>query len=174
MALVSSEGPQEQDIEEERQHQLKQQLMAHESAFNPEGQLRAEYLQELVDHGVDPNTAKLMRNMLSKDYVLANYEDAEVHEAWWLSRVELRKIKTLHPASQDILTGDLREFMLDDATENLQPLSPQQESALNQFLLDVFGRITRGRAGWQQDQMSKTLDVKELRDNDNTDTGGFF
>lgn len=161
-------------MDKQASQQLHRDLQRHDSAYNQQGKLRTEYLETLTEHGIDESTALLMRNMLSKDYVLANYTRAEVREAVWLARIELLKIKSLHPRKGALLQAEYRQFMFDDELEGLSYLDDKEETLLAQALLDIFARITRGDDGFQQDQFGKTISESIVHDDKDKRGGGFF
>lgn len=162
-------------MEEQFDQSLHQSLQQQKRAYNDEGTLRREYLNTLVEHGIDRDTALLMRNMLSKDYVLANYTRAEVREVVWLTRVELLKIKGLHPMPESVYTGEYRQFAFDDPEQGLKPLSAHQETLLSQAVMDIFARVSRGEGGFQQDAFSKTIsEVRRVEDEPGSSSGGLL
>jgi len=161
---------------QERQGELQQTLAAQDQAFNKQGQLSKEYLNTMVEHGLDESTALMLRNMLSKDFVLANLTRAEVHEKNWLSRVEMLKVKGQHPMPDSVYQGEYRQFMFDDPKAGLESLDPEQETLLDQALMDIMARISRGESMAQQDAFSKV--IAESRQVDDgagrDDSGGLF
>lgn len=162
-------------MEEQFDQSLHQSLQQQGRAFNDEGTLRREYLNTLVEHGIDESTALLLRNMLSKDYVLANYTRAEVREVVWLTRVEMLKIKGQHPLPESVYQGEYRQFAFDDADQGLKHLDPQEETLLSQAIQDIFARVSRGEGGFQQDAFSKTIsEVRRVEDEGGRGGGGGF
>lgn len=144
-----------------------------ESVWNSEGMLRKEYLQELIEHGVDESAAKPLRFLLSKDFVLANLKRAEVDELKWLARWMAKIVVWDHPPRGSGIKGEYRKFLRDDPTEGKQPLSTSTQLLIEQFVLDVFSRGTRGLEGFQQTEMAKTYKVSEVKD-EKSNKGGLF
>lgn len=163
----------EQRLMEQQFDQSLHQNLQSQRAYDDEGTLRREYLNTLVEHGIDESTALLLRNMLSKDYVLANYTRAEVREVVWLTRVELLKVKGQHPMPESVYEGEYRQFAFDNADQGLKKLDPQQETLLSQALQDIFARVSRGEGGFQQDAFSKTIsEVRRVEDEGRGGGGG--
>lgn len=161
----SREKREQRLMEEQFDQSLHQSLQGQQRAFNDEGTLRREYLNTLVEHGIDESTALLLRNMLSKDYVLANYTRAEVREVVWLTRVEMLKVTGQHPMPESVFQGEFRQFMFDDADQGLSSLGAQEESLLSQAVQDIFARVSRGEGMAQQDAFSKTIsEVRRVED----------
>lgn len=172
----SREEALDESVRQQRNARIHQALASHDRAFGQDGRLRTEYLETLVDHGLDEETTHLLRNLISQDYVLANYKRAEVREAGWLARVEFKKVKCLHPGEGAILQGELRQFMFDDPTQGLTSLSPTEKTLLHQALLDIYARITRGDDMAQQDQFAKSINENIIHDESRHDdkSGGLF
>lgn len=154
-----------EDIERERTRgQTHAQAQA--TQFSKDGSLKREYIESLTETSLNQGTIKLLDNMVTRDWVLSNLKDAEVEEAKWRI-VELAKVEVLnmHPRRGSQVTGARRAFMLNDDMEQLQPLTEREKNTIENFLHAVFfGRLTRSRGGWQQEQMSKTISVSEMRD----------
>lgn len=170
-----SRNKREERLMEQQFDQSLHQNLQSQRAYDDEGTLRREYLNTLVEHGIDESTALLLRNMLSKDYVLANYTRAEVREVVWLTRVELLKVKGQHPMAESVYEGEYRQFAFDNADQGLKKLDPQQETLLSQALQDIFARVSRGEGGFQQDAFSKTIsEVRRVEDEGRGGGGGGF
>ena len=134
-----------------------------------------EYLKEITEEQLDGATYELMRNLFSHDFVLSNLKAAEVTEQKWLARVVARKIKRMHPDSGSFATGVTRQAIFDDSSDALSPLTPQQESLIDQAVLQFLTRPPRSRGGWQQDEVSKQLKVSRVEDDgDESNSGSLF
>lgn len=133
-----------------------------------------EYLQEITDNQLDGATYELLQNLFSHDFVLSNLEGAEVTEQKWLARVVARKAKRMHPGSESFATGDSRAVIFEDSSAALEPLSPHQESLIDQAVLQFLTRPPRSRGGWQQDEVSKQLKVSKVEDGSEEEKRGLF
>jgi len=133
-----------------------------------------EYLQEITDNQLDGATYELLQNLFSHDFVLSNLEGAEVTEQKWLARVVARKAKRMHPGSESFATGESRAVIFEDGGSALEPLNPQQESLIDQAVLQFLTRPPRSRGGWQQDEVSKQLKVSRVEDNNDEEKRGLF
>lgn len=167
-----SEGP-----DQKRQRMMREQdrrqkhTQAQRSMYNEQGQLRREYLEELTSAGVPEETAKHMRELLSEDFVLGNLRDEEVQEIRWLARELQKEVEWMHPSEQSVVQGEYRKFLYDDPDDGLSSLSDKQEVKIGEFILDVFARVSRGRDGWQQEEMGKHYTVSEMKDPDSGSSG---
>lgn len=174
MALFGDDEPSQDELME---RQARQQL--HQSNFGrmESGQNvpNKEYLNKLTENQLDNGTIELMQNLFSHDFMLSNLTPAEVIEQKWLVRVVARKIKRMHPDSDAFAAGETRKVVFDDARAGLKPLSPHQESLLDQAVLQFLTRPPRSREGWQQDEVSKQLTVSKVEgEEDTTNTSGLF
>ena len=174
MALFGGDEPSQDELME---RQARQQM--HQSNFGrmESGQNvpNKEYLHELTENQVDDTTIELMQNLFSHDFMLSNLNPAEVIEQKWLVRVVSRKIKRMHPDSDAFAVGETRKVVFDDPRAGLKPLSPHQESLIDQAVLQFLTRPPRSREGWQQDEVSKQLTVSKVEgEEDNSGSGGLF
>lgn len=147
-----------------------------QSMMNSEGQIKKEYLEELTSAGIPDETAKHLRELLSEDFVLGNLRDEEVQEIRWLGRELQKEVEWMHPNDDSVLNGEYRKFMYDDDDDGLSSLSDKQQVKIGEFILDVFARVSRGRGGWQQEEMGKHYTVSEMKDGDDSKgrLGGLF
>lgn len=162
----SNSSNQEELVREQRRQKLHAQNNA---AGGSEFSRDREYLRELTEHELDEHTLKLMSNMFSQDFVLANLTDAGENEVKWLARNVAMKIKRMHPPSESVISGESRKVFNDDPSDALKPLSPHQENLVDQAVLEFFVRLSRSRDGWQQDEISKQIRVSRTEDESDDD-----
>ena len=127
---------------------------------------------QLVESGVDKSTVRRLEHMLSKDFALANFDDAEVTEAKWLTRNLLKKLAASHPPKGSVVQGNYREYLLDDENDGVHPISDAKLLEIGQLLMAVISRHTRGRDGWQQEMRGKQTSVSVVEDNRGKKNGG--
>lgn len=157
--------------EEQRKHSDHQ--TAQQRAFQDDGKANPEMLRELTNTQLDDETEKLLANVLSKDFVLGNLNDAEKDEIKWLLRNVHKRIASMHPPQRSFVKGKRRSFFLRSRYE-LKPLDDAQEEAIWQAILGVFVRVSRSVDGWQQDKMLDSIAVTERREVSDDDNGGLF
>jgi hypothetical protein len=172
MGILSSE-PSDAERREEQRVEQQHQMNLNASQAQGTGMDRT-YINEMTDHELDQGTIDIMSNLLDRDFMLGNLSDAEVHEYRWLARVIRLEIEALHPSEDSIFTGDLRAAAFDDPNDALPALSEQDLSIIEQFLMGVIARATRGKDGWQQEMFNKTISASERREVGNDDDGGFL
>jgi hypothetical protein len=62
----------------------------------------------------------------------------------------------------------------DDPDDAAEPLSERQKAKIEQFIMAVISRATRGRDGWQQEMFNKSISASETREVNSDDDGGFL
>lgn len=171
MGLIRNGKSQDELREEQREDQLHQMNLSTAEAERP---MDRSYIHEMTDHNLQDPTVDMLGNMLDQDFLLGNLTDAEVHEYRWLARVMVLEIKSLHPAEESALTGRIRAVAFDDKDNAIDPLSERELAIVEQFIMGVIARATRGRGGWQQEMFNKTISASETRQVSDDDDGGFL
>ena len=77
-------------------------------------QLNEDHFQELVEAGVPEDTVFHLRSLLSRDFVLSNLSEAEVHEMRWLARNLALRVFAIHPSKKSHMTGSYRQWVFDE------------------------------------------------------------
>jgi len=168
MSLLRN-GPSAEDLRaEQQQQQLHQMNLSGAAAEDP---MDTAYINQMTDHNLSDPTVDILSNLLDEDFMLSNFAEAEVHEYRWLARVMVLEIEALHPAGDGVLSGQLRAAAFDDAGDALTPLSKREKAIIEQFVMGVIARATRGRDGWQQEMFNKTIQASETREVDKDDGG---
>lgn len=132
------------------------------------------YIDKMTDHELSQGTIDILSNLLDQDFLLGNMTDAEVHEYRWLARVMRLEVEALHPNQNSVFQRELRSVAYDDKSQQLPSLDEVDKSTIEQFLMGVIARATRGKDGWQQEMFNKTITASETREVDETDDGGFL
>jgi hypothetical protein len=172
MGILSSEPTQEEMREEQR---VQQEHEMNLDAGRARGQsMDRTYINEMTDHELEQGTIDILSNLLDRDFMLGNLSDAEVHEYRWLARVIRLEIEALHPNEDSVFRGELRAAAFDDRSDALPSLSEQDLSIIEQFLMAVIARATRGKDGWQQEMFNKTISASERREVGDDDDGGIW
>jgi hypothetical protein len=137
-------------------------------------QLNEDHFQELVEAGVPEDTVFHLRSLLSRDFVLSNLSEAEVHEMRWLARNLALRVFAIHPSKKSHMTGSYRQWVFDEPNQGLTPLSDGQRAKIRSFILAYIARVSRSKAGWQQEELSRQYQVSEMRTDSDDDDGGWF
>jgi len=170
---ILDRGPTEEERREQQRVEQQHQMNLNASQANGEAMDRT-YINEMTDHELDQGTVDILSNLLDRDFMLGNLSDAEVHEYRWLARVIRLEIEALHPNEDSVFTGELRAAAFDDRKDALPALSEQDLSIIEQFLMAVIARATRGKDGWQQEMFNKTISASERREVGGEDDGGIW
>jgi hypothetical protein len=132
------------------------------------------YIDKMTDHQLSQGTVDILSNLLDQDFLLGNMTDAEIHEYRWLARVIRLEVESLHPNEDSVFQGEFRMFLFDDKSQNLPPLDEVDKAVIEQFLMGVIARATRGKDGWQQEMFNKTITASERREVGEEDDGGIW
>ena len=157
--------------QQERQ-QAQQEHMAN-LQFAEDGGMDTGYIDKVTESELQPGTVDILSNLLSKDFVLGNLSDAEVHEHRWLTRELLLEVEAMHPDPDTMWQGRFRQVASGERRNGLRPLDDAQKTVMQQFIQGVIARGTRSKEGWQQEEVNKSYSVSERREPD-ADDGGFL
>lgn len=144
----------------------REQLQKGRDAWDDQGNLSTEYIQEMTKTGLSEPTMDFMSNLLSQDYVLGYLQDAELKEMRWLFRVLQMEILRVHPGQESDVQGKYRAYLFDDERERLSSMTQRQEMVIQQFIWGAYFRATRSLHGWQQDKLNEVYNVSEVRNDD--------
>jgi len=171
MKLLRNGKSDEELRQQAREEQLHQMNL---SAADADAPMDTAYIQQMTDHDLQDETVDMLSNLLDRDFMLGNLSEAEVHEYRWLARVMTLEIEALHPNRSGILQGEVRAMAFDDRDNGFQPLSEREKAKIEQFIMAVISRATRGRDGWQQEMFNKSISASETREVNADDDGGFL
>jgi hypothetical protein len=171
MGLIRNGKSDDELREEAAERQMHQMNLSAAQADNP---MNTAYIGKMTDHNLDDPTVDILANLLDQDFLLGNLQEAEVHEYRWLARVMMLEVEAIHPNDQSVFAGELRAVAFDDNDDALSPLSPREKAVIEQFIMGVISRATRGRDGWQQEMFNKTITASETRQVGDDDDGGFL
>jgi len=175
----------EDALERQKDHkmQMQEEQAALRDAFNADGQLEPGVIRELtsaddiaVGEGgrdgqiLQAGTVAKISNMLSRDWVLANLTDAQEHDIRFKLEVMKLKIIGMHPPEEGI-SGNLRAFLMDDPSEQLQPLTQQERILIDELFETLKSRISRGRAGFERKQQNTSIAQTQRNESDDDDRG---
>ena len=132
---------------------------------------RRQYLDKMVEESLDDATVGMLRNMTSADFILSNFNDAEINEIKKLREITYKKVVAAHPSPRTTMQGDLRTQVYENGTK-LKPLSQNQKVLVDQYIRGAFARLVRSREGFQQEQFGKTISASERRTPDDEKDGG--
>jgi hypothetical protein len=161
----------EEDRREDARRQQEHQMNLRAATAESERPMDEAYIDKMTDHQLSQGTVNIMSNLLDQDFLLGNLEEAEVHEYRWLSRVIRLEVESLHPNQDSVFTDELRAVAFDDERQKLPPLDEADKSVIEQFIMAVIARATRGEDGFQQEMFNKTITASETREVDEANGG---
>lgn len=163
----------EQALQAQQQAQQTNQNLSQAAQQAPSYGERREYLEAVIEDELDAGTVGMLRNMTSPDFILSNFDGAEIHEIKKLRQITLRKVFAAHPSDDAIMQGELREQVYDGGTK-LQALTPNQKALIEQYVRGAYARLARSKDGFQQEQLGKTISASETRTPNNDSSGGIL
>jgi len=162
---------QEEALRQQQQAQQTQQNLSQAQQMAPSFNDRREYLEAVIEDELDDGTVGMLRNMTSADFILSNFNDAEINEIKKLREITMKKVIAAHPNDDSIMQGELRSDVYDDGAK-LTALSKNQKALIDQYIRGAFARLVRSRDGFQQEQFGKTISASETRTADDDTSGG--
>jgi len=175
VAVSTIFGPSEEEKRREENEKRNEERMNLQAAqAEAQRPMDKAYIDKMTDHQLEQGTIDILSNLLDQDFLLGNMTDAEVHEYRWLARVLRLEVEALHPSQEAVFQDEIRSVAFDDKGQNLPPLDEVDKTVIEQFLMAVIARATRGKDGWQQEMFNKTITASERREVDGDDDGGFI
>lgn len=159
------------DRQDRMQEAQTQQNLSQAQQMAPSYSERREYLEAVIEDELDAGTVGMLRNMTSPDFILSNFNDAEINEIKKLREITMKKVVAAHPNPDSIMQGELREDVYENG-EKLTPLTKNQKALIDQYIRGAFARLVRSRDGFQQEQFGKTISASETRTPDDDSDGG--
>ena len=132
---------------------------AHQRDFESAKQ---QYLEALMQVDMSDAGIDLLDNMLDRSWMLGNLTEEEYHDIKWQLHSLMLRIESHFPPAESCVTGDVRAFILDDADENLEPLTGQQRTLIAQMIKGLSVVVSRSKDGFQQEMNVKSISVSEI------------
>jgi hypothetical protein len=168
MGLIRDRGASAEEMQEEQQAN---QDHVTNLQFQDDGAMDKGYIDKVTNSQLQQGTVDILANLLSKDFVLGNLSEAEVHEHRWLTRELVLEVEAAHPRPNSMWRGRFRQVASGKERDALRPLDDAQKTTMQQFIQGVIARATRSRDGWQQEEVNKSYRVSERREPDKDDGG---
>ncbi len=134
----------------------------------------AQYLQEVVEPGVDEQLPTGIKNLLSKDYPLANIRRSDREYFRLLSENIAHYVREQFPPEDSLVQGDLGAALLEDPDYNTYAKTIEDTNQIESVLMDAFARTSRGEGGWQQEKFTENIQTRRVEDEREEDSGGIF
>jgi len=134
----------------------------------------AQYLQEVVEPGVDEKLPTGIKNLLSKDYPLANIRRSDREYFRLLSENIAHYVREQFPPEGSLVQGDLGAALLEDPEYETVAKTNAEINQIETVLMDSFARTSRGEGGWQQEKFTENIQTRRVEDEREEDSGGIF
>lgn len=164
----------EADNNEIQRQQAEQAALNNAAAQAPTASEKRQYMEAVLDDDIDDATVGMLANLFSQSHILANLQDAEVHELKKLREITLKKVFAAHPSKNTVMQGQLREEVYGEGAAALKPLSHSQKVKIETAVKAAFSDLTRGRKGFQQEQFSKSISESHVERPDDGGSGGIL
>jgi hypothetical protein len=161
----------QQQRERDRQRELETQNLQAATQNQP---ANADFVSQIVATGLDTGTATMLNNLLQSDWVLGNLDDAEVHEARWLSRTIADEVFAMHPSDESVWSGALRAYASGDPNAALSPLNSAEKTVIFQLIQAFTVRVTRSEGMEQQEIFRKSINESKTDTQDSSNSGGWL
>jgi len=130
------------------------------------------YANDILEPDVDETLPQPLKNLIAKDYPLSNIRSGDREYFRLLSENIALYLEEEFPPEDSLVQGELGAALLEDETYRTQSLTPRKKTEYRSVLMDAFARSSRGVEGWQQEEFSKSTNVRRVEDNRQPDEGG--
>lgn len=132
---------------------------------------KTELLEQLTEDDLQ-TTNDTLANLSTKDIPSANFSEEEANEFRHFLDVALERKHAAYPHEGQIVTGPLREWVHDDRSAGLRPVSKQDLLIDETHKQGVAARITKGKDGSLLRQALQSIRQSVLRRDDTGESGG--
>jgi hypothetical protein len=122
------------------------------------------YAHDILEPGVDETLPQPLQNLLAKDYPLSNIRSGDREYFRLLGENVALYVEEEFPPEESLVQGELGAALLEDPDYETHAQSPRQKTKYETILMDAFARSSRGVEGWQQDELSKSTNVRRIED----------
>jgi hypothetical protein len=133
-----------------------------------------EYVDHIVEPGVEDSLPTPVRNLLSKDFPLSNIDRADREYIRLLAENIVLYSREMYPPKESEIQGDRGAALLEDPDYNRHALSERKLNEIESTLIASFARSSRGMGGWQQDKFSESIQTQRLEKDEQEDSGGLM
>jgi len=132
---------------------------------------KTELIEQLTDDDLDAADGTL-RNLTTKDIPSANFSEEEATEFRHYLDVVLERKRAAHPHEGQDVVAELREWVHDDQSAGLEPVSKSDLLTDETFKQAVAARITKGKDGKLLESALRSIRESVLRRGSDDSGGG--
>jgi len=133
---------------------------------------KSEYIDEIVEPGVDDKLPAPVKNLLSKDFPLSKIDRSDREYIRLLAENIVLYTREMYPPDRSLIQGDTGAALLEDPDYNRYALSERKRNEIESVLIATFARTSRGEGGWQQDKFSENIQTQRREDETADEEGG--
>lgn len=159
----SAGQPDQRELLEEERMRMQHQNNFGAGASGEYTHRETDFLRELLESPVK-SADFTMKNMMSKDFPLANLNKAEKNKLRWDSAYIKKIYEDMHPPPRSHMAGEYRAFLMDDDLDAWGYLHSSERLVTEQFIAAFEARLTRGSDGFQQKQNNTSINISEARE----------
>lgn len=166
----------QREREKQREHDREMEALRNSESAPREEEIRQDLIEKLTETQLNKPSKKLLENLITPDWVLANLTEEYLWEVKWRLEVTKLNYKVLHPGTECVVTGEFRQYVYDDPRPEmkLEPLSQQEELAVDNYFDAVWLRVTRAKDFKQQEIMRTEIRSVETQNDADTGSGGLM
>jgi len=169
----ATNGDMEQAMDEKQKRQLESQGIQAAKSEAVNGMTN--HINSICDTDVSPIKDAGLENYLSRDFVLAYFDDADIQELYWDMQIYIEMLMADAPDEGDEIDGDEEMafiFGIDPDEVRTEPLNQAQKTALNGARQAFRARTTRAKGMKQQEMLTKTTNESVVRRPESEGGGG--
>jgi hypothetical protein len=136
----------------------------HGSRAPPPDMANSELLDDLVETGQNDQLTTPLRNLLSRDFPLANLRRMDQEYIRLLSDNIALYAEEQFPPAKSMMQGRVGAMYARDPDYNREALSDKKKNEIRSTLITLFTRSSRGIGGWQQDKINEAIQVRRVED----------
>ena len=131
-----------------------------------------DHFSKLIESGIPKSSSRYLSILLNSDLVLSFMPSPTVNENRWFVRIMKETFLSIHPRPESAITGRFRGYLFNDNANELEPLDSFAKLQIGEIITLIESRLLRSTEGWQQDQLSKSISVSQVRTENETQEKG--
>lgn len=173
--MAARDGEKSEQLDDMEERQLRSQAV--QTAQAEDHSVERDVLEYLAETDLSDQDKELLKDYVTRDFVLANVDGAEYNELKWELRVLKETMRLFWPPQDCLVTGEDRAAINDDPSDEATPMSQQDRLRLEAFFRNIRLRLTRSRNMKQQEMLRTSIAQTHVQrgnqDNNSGLTGKF-
>lgn len=160
-----------EEQEEQFERQMHGQNVGQAAAMQEEEGME-DLLELLGSTQLSEGSKDLLRNLVTKDIIFANYSSDDIERIRFELQVKRMQYHDMHPNKDCLLTGRLRAYANDDPTDRLQPIDPRESTIVDNFFEGAFARFTDAEGMKLLEKANENINVSKVQKDEKDNSGG--